>query len=76
MGHPMVRIRITAACTTAKLNLQPGDEIVVKSVTPELQTLLNARRINDEPVAEIVRGKQSEQATSRATTNERATTTA
>jgi hypothetical protein len=70
----MVRIRITAACTTAKLNLQPGDEIVVKSMTPELQALLSARRIDESPVAEIVRGEAPRQtATSRARTNEHAT---
>lgn len=61
----MVRIRITSPCTTAKLNLQPGDEIVVTRMTPELQALLNARRIDDQPVAELVRGgAKSQTATS------------
>lgn len=70
----MVRIRITAACTTAKLNLQPGDEILVKSVTPELETLLNARRLDGDPIAEIVRGAaRPETATTRNRTPETAT---
>ncbi|HEX7769867.1 MAG TPA: hypothetical protein VF422_07545 [Dokdonella sp.] len=69
----MVRIRITAACTTAKLDLKPGDEIHVADLTPELQTLLNARRVDGEPVAQLVRGNSTERATARQQAQERAT---
>lgn len=57
----MVKIRITAPCTTAQLNLKPGDEIHVSEMTPELQRLLNARRIDDEPVAMLVKGPAVQQ---------------
>ena len=62
----MVRIRITAPCTTAQLSLEPGDEILVAKITPEIERLLNARRIDNEPVAELVRGdERSEKAITR-----------
>lgn len=69
----MIRIRIIEPCTTAKLNLAPGDEIHVTKMTPELQALVDGRRIDESAVAEIVRGTQRETATTRARTNETAT---
>lgn len=66
----MIKIRITAPCTTAQLSLEPGDELHVGKITPQIETLLNARRIDDEPVARIVKGQSTETATARNRTPE------
>lgn len=68
----MVKIRITQPCTTAKLTLKPGDELHVSELTPGVKALLNARRIDNSPVAEIVRGNQRETATTKTQTTEKA----
>lgn len=70
----MVKIRITAPCTTPQLKLKPGDEIHVNEMTPELERLLNARRIDDETVAQVVKGSTGNQtATARNRAGETAT---
>lgn len=68
-----MRIRITAPCTTPKLTLEKGDVLEVKTITPSLQKLLDGRRIDGTPVAEVVRGHQRETATTRQPVTEKAT---
>ena len=67
-----MRIKIIAPCTTPPLNLQPGDVIEVKTLTPELQRLLDSRRMDDSAVAELVRGNPRETATTRPPSTEKA----
>lgn len=46
--------------STARLSFQPGDEIEVSSLTPELQALLSATRVDGVRVAEVVRDLDDE----------------
>lgn len=39
---------------TARLDFKPGDEIAVRAITPELEALLRATRIDGAAVAHIV----------------------
>lgn len=41
----------------ARLTFQPGDELIVRTLTPELEALLANARIDGQFVARIVRGK-------------------
>lgn len=50
----MIRVRFTAPATT-HLNFQPGDEIHVAALTPELERLVTAQRLDGKHVAQIVR---------------------
>jgi hypothetical protein len=42
---------------TARVNFQPGDEIHVSGLTAELQTMLSAKRLDGQPVCEVVRAR-------------------
>lgn len=57
----MITIRIEAPCS-ARLQLQPGDEIKVADITPELLTLVTNTRVDGSRVAKVVgpRGKDVE----------------
>jgi len=49
----MITIRIEAPCA-ARLQFQPGDEIRVAEMTPELLTLVSNTRIDGARVAKVV----------------------
>lgn len=51
-----MRIRFDHAAA-ARLNFQPGDELIVRKLTPELEALLANARLDGQFVARIVRGK-------------------
>lgn len=55
----LMKIRIVNP-TTARLNLEPGDELHVSRLTPELETILNATRLDGQKVARIVRDDDDE----------------
>jgi hypothetical protein len=40
---------------TARVNFRAGDELHVATLTPELETLLAARRLDNQAVCEVVR---------------------
>lgn len=58
----MVRIRFDHP-SAARLEFQPGDELVVRTLTPELESLLNNTRLDGKAVARIVRGKDDDSET-------------
>lgn len=51
----MITIEFTAP-STARLQFAAGDRITVRTLTPELQTLLNGQRLDGSTVARVVRG--------------------
>ncbi len=53
----MITIRFRHPCET-HLGFAPGDELRVASVTPALEQLLQAKRIDGEPVATILDGDE------------------
>jgi hypothetical protein len=56
-----MRVRITRP-VPVRLELQPGDEIVVQHMTPGLEALLNSRLVGGEKNAELVDGDGDEKA--------------
>lgn len=46
---------------TARLAFQPGDTIIVDRVTPELQALLDSKRIDNQPVCVLAHDAPTEE---------------
>jgi hypothetical protein len=60
-GRHAMKIRIDLPCLL-RANLQPGDELTVSAITPELRTLLDSARLDGRRFAHIVEDESDEYA--------------
>lgn len=70
----MVRI-IFDAVARAAITFQPGDELVVSKMTPELESLINSGRIDGSKVARLSRTSASREQAVLSTDGQEARTT-
>lgn len=68
-----MRIRILQPTELARLELQPGDEIVLSRRQPATDALLHSRRLDGERLAEIVDGEEDGEITTVEAVGETAT---